>query len=129
MKPSLIPVLLASLFHLCLLMNMFISLKYCISLWRVVGWSIANHLCSCDWIFWTNTFLVNHYEFYHLRTSKLLFLCLRTSNTVNLGEFVSRYSWVSFMLNICKEITPYLQFMVLFVGIVHIFFIYCDFIE
>ena len=33
----------------------------------------------------------------------------------------SRYSWVSFMLNICKEITPYLQFMVLFVGIVHIF--------
>jgi len=30
-EPSLIPVLLASLFHLCCLMNMFISLKYCIS--------------------------------------------------------------------------------------------------
>jgi len=34
---------------------------------------------------------------------------------------VSRYSGVSFMLNICMEIALYLQIMVLFVGIVHIF--------
>jgi len=30
-EPSLIPVLLANLFHLCCLRNMSISLKYCIS--------------------------------------------------------------------------------------------------
>jgi len=34
---------------------------------------------------------------------------------------VSHYSTVSFMLNICMEIVFYLQIMVLFVGIVHIF--------
>jgi len=35
---SLIPVLLASLFHLCCLIIMFLSLKFCISLWEAVGW-------------------------------------------------------------------------------------------
>ena len=49
--PSLISALLASLFHLCCLMIMFISLKFYISLWRVVGWNIACHLCSYDWMF------------------------------------------------------------------------------
>jgi len=34
---------------------------------------------------------------------------------------VSRYSWLSFVLNICTKLALYLQFMVLFVGIVHIF--------
>ena len=33
---------------------------------------------------------------------------------------VNRYSRLSFVLNICTELAPYLQFMVLFVGIVHI---------
>ena len=32
---------------------------------------------------------------------------------------VSCYSWVSLILNTCKELALYLQFMVLFVGIVH----------
>ena len=42
--------------------------------------------------FRTNTLLVNNCEFCHLRTSKLLFLCLRTNKIVNLGKFISCYS-------------------------------------
>jgi len=56
-----------------------------------------------------------------LRTSKLLFVCLRINKTVNLGEFVSHYSRLSFVLNICTKLALYLQFIVHFVGIVHIF--------
>ena len=93
-EPSLIPVLLASLFHLCCLMIMFISLKFCISLWGVVGWSIACHLCHVIEGFRTNTFLLsNHCKFCHLRTSKLLFLCLRISKTINLGEFRTKLGY------------------------------------
>jgi len=120
-EPSLIPVLLTSLFHLCCLMIMLISLKFCISLWGAVGWSIACHLFSCDWMFGSNTFLSNHCDFCHLRTSKLLFLCLRTSKTVNLGEFVSRYLWLTFVLNSYMKLASFPQFTVLFVGIVHVF--------
>jgi len=76
------------------------------------------HVIEC---FATNTFLVNHCDFCHLRTSKFLFFCLRTSKTINLEEFVSHYSWLSFVLNICTKIALYLQFMVLFVGIVYSF--------
>jgi len=67
-EPSLIFVLLASLFHLSYLMIMFISLKFCISLWRAVGWSIACYLCHVIEFFGTNTFLINHCAFCHLRT-------------------------------------------------------------
>ena len=121
-ETSLIPVLLASLFHLSCLMIMFISLKFCMSLWRglLVEVLLATyvHVIEC---FGTNTYLVNHCDFCHLRKSKLLFLCLRTSKTVNLEEFVSRYSRLSFVLNICTKIELYLQFIVHFVGIAHIF--------
>ena len=121
-EPSLIPVLLSRLFHLCCLMIICISLKFCIPLWNVVGWSIACHLCYVIECFTTNTFLLsNHCEFCHLRTSKLLFLCLRASKIVNLGEFVSRYLPLTFVLNSCMKLASFLQFMVLFVEIVHIF--------
>ena len=73
--------------------------------------------------FETNTILLTTVDFFHLRTSKLLSLCLRTSKIVNWGEFVSCYSEVSLVLKIYKEITLCLQFMVLFVEIVYIFFV------
>jgi len=120
-EPSLIPVLLASLFHLCCLMIMFISLKFCISLWKAVGWSIACHLYHVIQCFRTKTLLSNHCEVCHLRTSKLLFLCLRISKTVNLGEFVSHFLRLTFILNSYIKLASFLQFMVLYVGIVHIF--------
>ena len=34
---------------------------------------------------------------------------------------VSRYSRLSFVLDICTELAVYLQFMILFLGIIHIF--------
>ena len=40
--------------------------------------------------------------FCHLRTGELFFLCLRTSKTVNLGEFVSRLLWLIWGQVICS---------------------------
>jgi len=51
----------------------------------------------------------------------MLFLCLRTNNTINLGEFVSSYLLLTFVFNSRMKLASFPQFMVLFVGIVHIF--------
>ena len=52
----------------------------------------------------------------------LLQVC-KEKNSYSTFSLVSCYSWVSLVLKICKEIAMCLQLMVLFVEIVHIFFI------
>ena len=46
---------------------------------------------------------------------------VQKENQITLLSNVSHYSQLIFVLNICTKLAPYLQFMVPFVGIVHIF--------
>jgi len=75
-----------------------LSLKSCM-LVRIDWFKHSMVFSSYGWCPWwiKHHFLLIGHCLCHLRTSELFFLCLRTSKTVNLGEFVSRFIRLTFV--------------------------------
>ena len=116
-EPSLIFVLLASLFHLCCLIIMFLSLKFCISLWEVIGWKHCLPLVFM-WLnyleqtqLWITTMSIS------LKDKWTVLSFLKDKQNCQFGWVVSRHLQLTFVLKSFIKIMSFFQFMVLFVGL------------
>ena len=106
-ESSLISVLLASLFHLCVLITMFLSLKFCISLWEAVGWKHCLPLV----FMWLNS--LEQTQFWITNVSLSLedkwtvLSLLEDKQNCKFGRVVSCHLWLTFVL---KSIMKFMSF-------------------